>query len=118
MTIVATSIPVLRVVFKQVVNSAMEGYNSSGPSRASKPRTNPPTTTSWRGRRGSTQQSSKKTVDISISGDSLKDVFGKSSQNYVELDDLVVDHETGRVTASTPDSLPGVPERHEPNWPV
>lgn len=53
-------------------------------------------------------------------GESVEEVFGRGSngsQNYIELDDLAVD-ETGRVTASSPESLPDHAERHVPNWPV
>jgi hypothetical protein len=119
MTIVATSIPVLRVVFKQVVNSAIEGYNSSGPSKASKASkssTNPSNAGSSRNR-DLRRQSNKRMTDISISGESVKDVFGRGSQNYVELDDLA-DKEPGRITASTPDSLRNASEHHAPDWPV
>jgi hypothetical protein len=70
----------------------------------------------------STRQSSKKTPDITVSGecgDSVKEVFGRGSQgNYVQLDDLAVDEETGRITASSPESLPDHAERHVPNWHV
>ena len=69
----------------------------------------------------STLQSSKKTPDISISGESVKEVFGRGSrrsEHYVELDDLTVDEETGRVTASSPESLQDHAERRVPNWPV
>jgi hypothetical protein len=117
MTIVATSIPVLRVVFKQVVNSAIEGYNSSGPSKASKASTNPSNAASSRNR-NVTRQSNKRMTDLSIGGDSVKDVFGRGSNNYVELDDLAVDKESGRITASTPDSLRDASEHHAPDWPV
>jgi hypothetical protein len=115
MTIVATSIPVLRVVFKQALNSAIAGY--TGQSKASKSRSNPSNTASLQNRM-STRQLSKKTPDISVSGESMKDVFGGGSQHYVELDDLVVDEATGRITSSSPDARPDSSERHVPNWPV
>jgi hypothetical protein len=114
MTIVATSIPVLRVVFKQAFDSAVAGYTAQ--SKASTSRTNPSNAASSQNRM-STRKFSK-TLDVSVSGESAKEVFGRGSQNYVELDDLVVDEETGRVTASPPDSLPDSSERHVPNWPV
>jgi hypothetical protein len=66
----------------------------------------------------STRQFSRKTPDISVSGESVKDVFGRESQHYVELDDLVVDEQTGHVTSSSPDARPDSSERHVPNWPV
>jgi hypothetical protein len=118
MAIVATSIPVLRVVFKQAFNSAIDGY--TGGTKASRSRTNPSNAASSQNR-ASTRQLSKKTPNVSINGEcgeSVKEVFGRGSENYVELDDLVVDEETGRVTASSPDSLPDHSERHVPNWPV
>jgi hypothetical protein len=115
MAIVATSIPVLRVVLKQVMVSAIEGYNSSGPSKASKASTNPSNAASSQDR-NATRQSNKRTVDVSVSRDSAKDAFGRESKHYVELDDLAVDKGTGRITASTPDSLRDAPEHHVPNW--
>lgn len=124
MAIIATSIPVLRVVFKNALNSAIEGYTgSSGCKSRSKSRSYPSNPASL-GNRMSTRQSSKKTPEITISGgcgESTEDVFGRGSngsKNYVELDDLAVDEETGRVTASSPESLPDHTERHVPNWPV
>jgi hypothetical protein len=114
MAVVATSIPVLRVVFKQAFNSAVAGYTAK--SKASTSRTNPSNAASSQNRRNTRKFS--KTLDVSVSGESVKEVFGRGSQNYVELDDLVVDEETGRVTASSADSLPDSSERHVPNWPV
>jgi hypothetical protein len=69
------------------------------------------------------RQSRKKTLDSnlteSFSGESVKEVFGKGSKNYVELDDLLVDEEIGRVATATPESFPAVPEQsHEPIWHV
>jgi hypothetical protein len=129
MCVVATSIPVLRVFFKQAFNSATERYNSSG---RSKSRNTDPSkhVCSNCGAGGSantksvtSKVSSKKTLDSnlteSFSGESMKSVIGKREKNYVELDDLLVDDETGRVTTATPESFPAVPEqRHEPNWHV
>jgi len=122
MAIVATSIPVLRVVLKHAVNSALEGYTGSSRTKSrTKSRSYPSKATSS-GNPMSTRQSSKKTPDITVSGecgDSVKEVFGRGSQgNYVQLDDLAVDEETGRITASSPESLPDHAERHVPNWHV
>lgn len=114
MTIVATSIPVLRVVFTQALSSAIAGYSDQG--KTSKSRTNPSNAASIQNRM-STLQFSKKTPDISVSGDSAKDAFGGGSQHYVELDDVVVDDQ-GRVISSSPDARPDSSERHVPNWPV
>jgi hypothetical protein len=114
MTIVAISIPVLRVVFKQAFNTAMAGY-TSGQSKGSKSRTNPSNVASLSNRM-STRQFSKKTPDISVSGESGKDVFGPGAQHYVELDDLVVDERTKRVTSSlSDDAHPDSSERHVPS---
>lgn len=114
MTIVATSIPVLRVVFTRALTSAVAGY--TGHSKGSKSRTNPSNSATLQNRK-STLQFSKKTPDISVSGDSAKEVFGGGSQHYVELDDLAVD-EQGRVTSSSPDARPDSSEHHTPNWRV
>lgn len=116
MTIVATSIPVLRVVFKQVFNSAIAIAGYTAQSKASKSRTNPSNTASLR-HPMSTRRLSKKAPDISVSEESAKIVFGNASQHYVELDDVVVDDQ-GRVVSSYPDARPDSSERHVPKWPV
>jgi hypothetical protein len=72
----------------------------------------------------STRQSSKKTPEITAGrecGEFVEEVFGRGSngsENYVELDDLAVGKETGRILASSLESLPDHAERHVPNWPV
>jgi hypothetical protein len=53
-----------------------------------------------------------------MSKESLVDVSGRRSSSNLELDDLVVDENTGRVTAATPDSLRDMPERHMSFWPL
>lgn len=116
MTIVAISIPVLRVVFKQAFNSAVAGYTSHSTGKEGKSRTNTSNAATLQNRM-STLQFSKKTPDISVSGESAKEAFGSGSQHYVELDDLAVDDQ-GRVTSSSPDARPDSSERHVPNWPV
>ncbi|OAK93865.1 hypothetical protein IQ06DRAFT_287418 [Phaeosphaeriaceae sp. SRC1lsM3a] len=115
MTIVATSIPVLRVIVKQAFNTAIAGYTTG--SKSSKSRTNPSNAATLQNRK-STLQFSKKTPDVSVTGDSAKDVFGSGSQHYVELDDLVVDEQTGRVTSGSPDARPDSSERHVPKSPL
>jgi hypothetical protein len=116
MAVVATSIPVLRVIFKQAFNSAVEGYNSSGRSKGTKSK-NPSTIGSSRDR-AAARQSSKKTTDTSASEETVKDVFGRP-RDYIELDDIAVEEESkGGGTASITESLPDAPERHAPNWPV
>lgn len=111
MTIVATSIPVLRVLLKEALNSAITGYTSQ--SKSSKSRTTPSSAATLQNRM-STLQFGKKTPDISVGRESAKDVFGGGSQHYVELDDLVVD-DRGRVTSSSPDTRPDSSEHHVPN---
>ena len=108
MCIVATSIPVLRVVVKQAFNSAITGY--TGQSKSSKSRSNPSNPGSLANRMSS-RQISKKT-EILVSGESRKNVFG--SQHYVEMDDLEID-ENGRVTSSSPETRPDSAERHVPS---
>lgn len=114
MTIVAISIPVLRVVFKQAFNSAIAGY--TGHSKASKSRTDPSNAASLQNRT-SIRQYSKKTQDMSVSGESAQNVFGSGTRHYVELDDLAVDDQE-RAMSSSPDAQPDSSERHVPNCPV
>jgi hypothetical protein len=101
MTIVATSIPVLRVFFKQAVNTAVSNYYNS-----------------------SSQSKSKSTTSRTTPShpDSLvADVESGTREGHFELDDLVVDEKTGRVTARTPDSFPdsmSCAHRHEQDWPL
>jgi hypothetical protein len=111
MAIVATSIPVLRVVLKGVVNTAIEGYNTSG---RSKSRTNSSQVLSS----GGWKQSSKRPAELSVTlcGDvSLMKSHGKG---YLELDDLIVDEDTGRVSAATPVSISEAKEQRVPQWPL
>jgi hypothetical protein len=117
MTIVATSIPVLRVFFKQAVNSAIENYhNSSDQSKANTSPSNPVNTIG----QVSLRRSSKRTTNTadSLSKESLVDVLGGRSKGYVELEDLVVDENTGRVTALTPESVPDSKEHKVSQWPL
>lgn len=114
MTIVATSIPVLRVVLKKAVSSAITGYTNQ--SKSSRSRTDPSNNASSHNRI-STRQFSKRTLDVSVSGGSAKEVFGRGSKHYVELDDLGVDDQ-GRLTSSSPDARPDSSERHVPTCPV
>jgi cation transport regulator ChaB len=116
MTIVATSIPVLRVFFKQAVNSAIETYHNS--SSRSKSRNNPSSAPSTAN--VSLQRSSKRRTGTAnnYSGGSFSDVIGKGGKSYLELEDLVIDEETGRVTALTPEALPDGRECHTPHQPL
>jgi hypothetical protein len=54
----------------------------------------------------------------SLSKESLVDVLGGRSKGYVELEDLVVDENTGRVTALTPESVPDSKEHKVSQWPL
>lgn len=115
MTIVATSIPVLRVVFKQALNSAIAGY--AGRSKASRSRTTPSNTGTLQDR-VSNLQFGKKTPEISTSGDSVKDMLARGSQHDLEMDDMVVDKQTRRVTSPSPDGRPDSSEHQVPSWSV
>jgi hypothetical protein len=116
MTIVATSIPVLRVFFKQAVSSAIETYHNS--SSRSKSRNNPSSALSTAN--VSLQRSSKRRTGTAdnYSGGSFSDALGKGGKSYMELEDLVVDEETGHVTALTSEPLPNERECHTPNQPL
>jgi hypothetical protein len=118
MTVIATSIPVLRVFFKQVVSSAMETHQNA--SSQDKSRTDPGNPR-IRLTHASIQKSSKNATGTieSISKESLVDVSGRRPTTIgMELDDLVVDEKTGRVTAATPESLRDSLERHVSHWPL
>ncbi|RYO65651.1 hypothetical protein AA0116_g2385 [Alternaria tenuissima] len=131
MTIVATSIPILRVFFKQAVSQAMSNYHNStsrskskstaSGSNPSQPSNNASTLAN------DTRRLSKKITRITghTSTDSLfrdDDIENQDrKEGYIELDDLVVDEKTGRVTALTPDSLPDSITRapiHAEDWPL
>ncbi|KAH8636797.1 hypothetical protein IG631_08632 [Alternaria alternata] len=131
MTIVATSIPILRVFFKQAVSQAMSNYHNStsrskskstaSGSNPSQPSNNASTLAN------DTRRLSKKITHITghTSTDSLfrdDDIENQDrKEGYIELDDLVVDEKTGRVTALTPDSLPDSITRapiHAEDWPL
>jgi hypothetical protein len=116
MAIVATSIPVMRVFFKQAINSALSDYNASNRSKSQATPSNSAGTQNTI----SSGKPNKRTTEKSdrFSRESMKEVFGRGSRNYVELDDLAVDEATGRVTVATPESLVRTPERHEPSWHV
>jgi hypothetical protein len=117
MTIVAMSIPVLRVFFRQAIS------NYSTPSKRTKSATNGSTPkgsaignlTAGSGRRSSKLPSS---IVDNFSSDSRADVFGRGANDYMELDDLVVDEKTGRVTCATPDSVPDGPVQRPQEWPM
>jgi hypothetical protein len=112
MTIVATSIPVLRVFFNQAVNSAIETYHNS--STRSRTKTMPPspgdTLAQMSVRRSSTKPT---TISKSFSRESTVDVLRRGSQNYVKLGDLMVDEKTGRVTTANPDLKADAAKRND-----
>ncbi|RYO08635.1 hypothetical protein AA0119_g1411 [Alternaria tenuissima] len=111
MAIVATSIPVLRVVLKGVVNTAIEGYNTSG---RSKSRTNSSQVLSS----GGWKQSSKRPTDLSVTLCGDESLMKSHGKGYLELDDLIVDEDTGRVSAATPVSISEAKEQRVPQWPL
>jgi hypothetical protein len=45
-------------------------------------------------------------------------MLSRSSKGYLQLDDLVVDETTGRVTAATPDTITDHPEQQISQWPL
>ncbi|USP80353.1 hypothetical protein yc1106_07627 [Curvularia clavata] len=133
MTIVATSIPVLRVFFKQAVNTAMASYQNS--SRERKTRTHGSNLSgmgesSNASRLGSKHLKTEGTLVSTnkrrstlgnVSQESLVDVSGKSQEAYLEMDNLIVDPVTGRVTLANPGSTsPSLDDskHHRPHLPV
>lgn len=109
MTIVATSMPVLRVFVHRAVTSAIDTYNSSrdksrnGTSRAASTGAD----VSFR----QSQKSSKRNTES-------VDTISRGSKGYLELEELVVDETTGRVTVLTPESIPDSIEQKEASWPL
>lgn len=121
MTIVATSMPVLRVFVTRAVDSALEGYQNSSSRSRNKSRMEG-STVKTTGVDISLRQSSKKTLDTlqSSNRDFLDDRAGQYSKRYLELEemDLVVDERTGRITAVTPDSVADTVEHKKADWPL
>lgn len=133
MAIVATSIPVLRVFFKHAVNTAMASYQNS--SRERKMRTNGSNPTGAgesldASRLGSkhlkgdsmlVSTNKRRSTTENVSQESLVDVSGKSQEAYLEMDNLIVDPVTGRVTLVHPGSTSPSPDdskHHRPHLPV
>ncbi|EFQ95833.1 hypothetical protein PTT_04703 [Pyrenophora teres f. teres 0-1] len=118
MTIVATSIPILRVFFKQRIKEAITSYQNS--SSRSKSRTNAsgsnpsqPSHNASAISRENKRRSKRNTTYMveHTSTDSLfVDLESGSKEDHIELDDLVVDEKTGRVTALTPKSAESMPD--------
>lgn len=109
--------PVLRVFFQKAVGSAIETYqNSSGRGKSC----NDPTATASTRAEVSLRQSSKGgtgTVDTH-SQDFLEDYAVRDSKGYLEQGDFIVDENTGRVSATIPDSLVDAVEHKLPQWPL
>ena len=135
MTIVATSIPILRVFFKTRIQEVITSYQNS--SSRSKSRTNAtgsnPTQASHnasalaresqrRSRRNTTH-----TLEHNSTDSLVVDLERGSKEGHIELDDLVVDEKIRRVAALTPES-PESPESitdfilpiqiHDEQWPL
>lgn len=109
MTIVATSMPVLRVVVTKAVNSAIFTYQNSSSRSRNQSRMEK-----------STAKSTGAEISLRPSSKNLDNRVGQDSKGYLELDemDLVVDERTGRITAATPDSVADVVERKKADWPL
>ncbi|KAH6865728.1 hypothetical protein BKA58DRAFT_226345 [Alternaria rosae] len=130
MTVVATSIPVLRVFFKQAVNTAISHYhNSTSRSNKSKstgtgstpsnPSNNASTLANHSARR--LNKNTSRTLENTSTDSLVDDLERGPKEEYIELDDVIVDEKTGRVTAATPDSLPESMSRapiHNDGWPL
>ena len=131
MTIVATSIPILRVFFKQRIQEVLTSYHNS--SSRSKSRTNAsgsnPTNPSHNGSaltRESQRHSRRNTtyrLEHSSTDSLVVDLERGSKEGHIELDDLVVDEKTGRVATlnvDSPESISGstLPlKMHDEQWP-
>jgi hypothetical protein len=119
MTIVATSIPVLRVFFKHAVNSVIETYqNSSGRNRTRNNTSNTASTVAQVSLRSSSKLSmGTNSVAEKGSKESIMD-SRRRSKGYLGLDDLVVDEHTGCVIVATPESVSDPTEQKVPQWPL
>lgn len=121
MTIVATSIPVLRVFLKQAVTSVIESYNNSS-GRSGKSRINPQNTASTVAD-VSKRRMSKRPTDTNLTGftniskESLVDTDRSMSKGYLEMDDLAADEGMRRVPTATPDSMNST-QHHVSQWPL
>lgn len=117
MTVIATSMPVLRAFFQNAVNSAIEAYGNS--SSRDKSRSEP-------SRAASTNagvilwQPGKNTADSveTCSREFLGDRVGRGSKGYLELEELVVDENTGRITVAAPELVSNATEHKAPKWPL
>jgi hypothetical protein len=113
MTIVATSMPVLRVFFKQAVNTPISNYhNSSSRIKSKSSASNPGRTVPRDHARRASKTGTHGEQQTSSSTESLVEDLERGG---IELEDLVVDEKTGRVTMKTPDSMPDG-DKHHAHW--
>jgi hypothetical protein len=110
LTIVATSMPVLRVFVQRAVTSAIDTYSNSSREKSRFQLSKSATT----GADISFQQPSNSNNKTTNSVEMLS----RSSKGYLELEGLVVDEITGRVTAATPETITDHPEQKISQWPL
>lgn len=110
MTIVATSMPVMRVFVLRVVASAIDTYNNSSRERSRNGLPKAATTGADVSFRQSSDPNKRTTNSI--------EMLNRGSERYLEFEDLVVDEITGRVTVATPDKITGLPEQRKSQWPL
>ncbi|KAF2997634.1 hypothetical protein E8E13_004741 [Curvularia kusanoi] len=110
MTIVAVSMPVLRVFVQRAVTSAIDTYNNSSRDKSRIENSRATAT----GADVTLRQSNKSSNRTSNSVEMLS----RGSKGYLELEDLVVDETTGRVTVLTSEALPDTPEQKTSQWPL
>jgi hypothetical protein len=102
--------PVLRVFVQRAVTSAIDTYSNSSREKSRFQFSESATT----GADVSFQQPSNSTNKATNSVEMLS----RSSKGYLELEELVVDETTGRVTAATPDTITDHPEQQISQWPL
>jgi hypothetical protein len=110
MTIVATSMPVLRVFVLSIVTSVIDTYNNSNREKSRNGLSKAATTGADVSFRQSSNSNNRATKSI--------EMLNRGSERYLELEDLVVDERTGRVTAATPDTIIDHPEQTKSQWPL
>lgn len=108
MTIVAVSMPVLRVFVQRAVSSAVGTYLQSSRDKSR----NEKSKADKSGAEVSSHQSKRTTDSVEI--------IGRTSKGYLELEELVVDETTGRVTVLSREQepIPDTPEQKESSWPL
>lgn len=110
MTIVATSMPVLRAFVLRVVASAIDTYNNSSREQSRNRLSKAPTTGADVSFRQSNDQNKRTANSV--------EMLNRGPERYLELEDLVVDETTGRVTAALPDTITDHPEQSKSQWPL